>query len=289
MKRFINKELLEEYGRWLYEKERSIGTIRKYYYYLELLEEYLDGRELSKALVIRWKDSLREALAPSTVNGALAAVNSLFRYKGWTDCVMKFIRIGRRVFCPEQRELSRQEYVRLVQAANRSGDERTALVIQTICSTGMRVSELKYVTVEALDSRTVEVECKGKVRTIFLTKKLCRLLREYAKKKNICRGMIFITRTGKAMDRSNIWREMKKIGEKAGVSLKKVFPHNLRHLFARSYYRQEKDLLRLSEILGHSSINTTRIYTMESGEEHVRQLEKLDLVIDYCDRIPLLL
>ena len=174
-------------------------------------------------------------------------------------------------------------------AARENGNERLALLIQTICSTGIRISELDNITVEAAGRKTAMVDCKGKVRRIFLPANLCRILLEYAEKKGIHSGMIFVTRTKRKMDRSNIWRDMKKAAVLAGVELGKVFPHNLRHLFARSFYSQEKDMLRLADLLGHSSIATTRIYTMESGENHARQLEKMDLIINDYNKITLLL
>ncbi|CAK7045173.1 MAG: Tyrosine recombinase XerD [Bacteroides rodentium] len=177
----------------------------------------------------------------------------------------------------------------MVEAARKDGNERLCLLIQTLCSTGIRISELSYITVTAVEKQIVQVDCKGKVRTIFLTRQLCRLLKEYAETRKIQSGTIFVTRSGKPMDRSNIWREMKKIGKKAGINPQKIFPHNLRHLFARVYYSQERDLLRLSDILGHSSVNITRIYTMESGENHVRQLERMGLLIEHYNRRGILL
>lgn len=288
-KKVISDRMIEDYCQWLRQNEMSFGTITKYRHYLKVFRDFLKGNAVSKEKVIIWKDELRERLSPVTANGALAALNGFFRFCGWEDCAVRFIKIKQRIFCPKQSELSREEYASLVSAAQREGNERLALLLQTVCSTGIRISELCYITVAAVEQQTAQVDCKGKVRTVFLTNALCRLLKEYAKKMNIQSGMIFVTRTGKPMDRSNIWREMKKIAIKAGVDTNKVYPHNLRHLFARVYYSQEKDLVRLSDILGHSSVNTTRIYTIESGENHIRQLEKMDLLIDRYNRIPLLL
>lgn len=279
-KRVISERMIEEYSDWLWQNEKSPATIRRYRQYLELFRRFAQNRMIDKTLVIRWKEALRQQLAPTTVNGALAALNGLFRHLKWEDCVAKLLKIKKRVYLPEDRELTREEYARMVQAAGAEGNERMAALLQTICITGIRVSELRFVTVEALEIRTVDVECKGKIRTVFLTKDLCRMLKQYAEDKGIASGMIFVTRTGKAMDRSNIWREMKRIGRLAGVDGRKVFPHNLRHLFARIFYSQQKDLLRLSDILGHSNINTTRIYTMESGMNHMRQLEQMQLLIE---------
>ena len=249
----------------------------------------MNGRQVSKENVILWKEELKERFSPVTANSALAALNGFLRWAGWEDCTVRLIKVKQRVFCSRQRELSREEYKRLVNVARSEGNERLSLLLQTVCSTGIRISELNYITVNAVDKQIAEVDCKGKVRTVFLTDGLCRLLKAYARKMNIVSGMIFVTRNGRPLDRSNIWREMKRISHKAGVNPDKVFPHNLRHLFARVYYSQEKDLVRLADILGHSSVNTTRIYTMESGENHLRQLEKMDLLIDRYNRIPLLL
>lgn len=287
LKRAIAGKTIEEYCLWLQHNEMSQGTIYKYRYYLNQLEQFMDGAAVTKEMV--WKETLRRNLSPVTVNGALAAVNGFFRYLGWNDCLVKFIKVKQQVFCSGQKELKREEYLQLVEAAQKDGNERLCLLIQTLCSTGIRISELSYITVTAVEKQIVQVDCKGKVRTIFLTRQLCRLLKEYAEKRKVQSGPIFVTRSGKPMDRSNIWREMKKIGKKAGINPQKIFPHNLRHLFARVYYSQEKDLLRLSDILGHSSVNTTRIYTMESGENHVRQLERMGLLIEHYNRIPLLL
>lgn len=291
--RKITQQIIEEYSLWLTRNEKSPATIQRYRRYLEMFRRFVKGCAVEKEVVLRWKEALKRRLAPTTVNGALAAINGFLRFLHREDCVVKLLRIRHRVFWPEQKELSRDEYARMVRTAGAEGNERMAALIQTVCVTGMRVSELQFVTVEALEKGMVEVECKGKIRTIFLTNALRSMLKRYAGKQGITKGMIFVTRTGKAMDRSNIWREMKKIGALAGVAGEKVFPHNLRHLFARIYYSQEKDLLRLSDILGHSSINTTRIYTMESGMNHVRQLERMKLLIegengDY-NRISLLL
>lgn len=285
----ITDTLIEEHCNWLHSCEKSMDTIQRYKYYLQQFNQYMSGKCVTKKDVIIWKGILREKWAPVTVNGALAALNGFFSYYKWLDCKTKYFKITHNVFCPEDRELTKDEYKRLVKTAHDKGNERMSLLLQTICSTGIRVSELSYITVEAAYNGKAEVECKGRIRTVFMTKQLCLLLKKYAEKHHIISGMIFVTRNGKALDRSNIWRDMKKISEAAKVMSKKVFPHNLRHLFARSYYDQEKDLSRLADILGHSSVNTTRIYTMESGYNHMRQLEKLKLLFDFDNRIPLLL
>lgn len=287
--RIVTDTLIDEYCTWLHGCEKSKETILRYRHHLCLFMNYLNGRSANKEIVIMWKGALRGNMAPVTVNGALAALNGFFNYCNWGDCKVKFLKISRNTFCSENKELSKAEYKRLVKTALDKGNERMALLLQTICSTGIRVSELPYITVEAAVKGKAEVDCKGKVRTVFLTRQLSQMLIRYAQKQHIKSGMIFITRNGAALDRSNIWRDMKALGSEAGVAREKIYPHNLRHLFARSYYDSEKDLSRLADILGHSSVNTTRIYTMESGYNHIRQLEGLKLLVGIDDRIPLLL
>ena len=288
-KRIVTQESVSKYCEWLYGCEKSSGTIKQYRYYLMLFMQYMSGKSVEKRDVIMWKGILRERMAPVTVNSALAAVNGFFSYNAWQDCRTKFLKVSRRVFCPENREIDRDEYERLVKTAYKKGDERMAMLLQTICATGIRVSEVPYITIEAVKAGKAEVECKGRIRTVFLTSRLCYMLLDYAKKSHIDSGMIFVTRSGKALDRSNIWRTMKKLCEGADVLWDKVFPHNFRHLFARLYYEQEKNLVRLADILGHSNINTTRIYTMESGRNHMRQLEKLEVLFDFYNKFSLLL
>ena len=220
-----------------------------------------------------------EGHAPSTVNSMLAAANGFFRFMGWQQLLMKPLAIQKSLFSDERRELTREEYASLVRAAEQAGNRRLSLVIQTICGTGIRVSELEAITVEAVRTGRAEVCNKGKRRTVFLPGKLRKLLEKYLKTQNRTSGPVFVTRTGRPLNRSNIWRDMKALCESAGVEPSKVFPHNLRHLFARTYYSLEKDLSRLADILGHSSVNTTRIYTAESGAVHARQVERLGLVV----------
>ena len=217
--------------------------------------------------------------APATVNSILAAVNGFFRFMGWKDIAVKLLKIQKALFCDERRELTRAEYARLVSAAQKVGNERLSLVMQTICATGTRVSELRFITVEAVTTGRAEICNKGKRRTVFLPGRLRRLLRKYLQKQKKTAGAVFTTRTGRPLDRSNIWRDMKALCESADVEPGKVFPLNLRHLFARTYDSLEKDLSRMADILGHSSVNTTRIYTMESGGVHQRQLERMGLII----------
>lgn len=283
--REITANLLRRYVLHLREEERADSTIEKYVRDLEALGRHLAGRPVTKAALIGWKEELAQRHAPATVNSMLAAVNGFLRFMGWRECAVKLLNIQKSPFCDEGRELTRSEYVRLVRAAELDGNRRLALVLQTICATGVRVSELKFITVEAVQTGRAEIANKGKRRTVFLPDKLRRLLRTYlqAQKKTAqpadVKNPVFATRTGKPLDRSNIWRDMKNLCESAGVEPDKVFPHNLRHLFARTYYTLEKDLSRLADILGHSSVNTTRVYTMESGAVHARQMERMGLVL----------
>ena len=267
------------YAKYLYEQERAESTIRKYRHDLTALLAYLDTAPLTKAELIGWKEHLLQRHAPSSVNSMLAAVNSFFSFMGWPELKLRPLKIQKALFCDEQRELTRSEYIRLVQAASQQGNERLSLVLQTICSTGIRVSELRFITAEAVASARVEIVNKGKLRTIFLSDKLRRLLKKYLQKEQRTAGAVFVTSSGRPLDRSNIWRDMKALCQEAGVDPGKVFPHNLRHLFARTYYTLERDLSRLADILGHSSINTTRIYTVESGLIHARQIDRMGLII----------
>ena len=209
----------------------------------------------------------------------LASLNGLFSFLGWEDCRVKSVKLQRQIYCPEEKELTKAEYMRLVDTAKQKGNERLNLILQTICGTGIRVSELQYITVEAVKNREATVALKGKTRSVFLVKELRKKLIRYAAKQNIQSGAVFITRTGKPMNRTNIWREMKGLCKQAGVNPKKVFPHNLRHLFARTFYGIEKDIAKLADILGHSSINTTRIYIISTGSEHRRRMEHMRLII----------
>lgn len=287
--RILTDQIIREYCVWLDQSERSKETIQRYAYVLTQFMDFTAGRPVSKNMVILWKAILRERLAPVTVNGALAALNGFFRYSRWNDCRIRFLKISKCTFCPECRELSKQEFQRLVKTALAQGNHRLALLLETVCTSGIRVSELPFITVAAIRKGQAEVDCKGRIRTVLLTKQLCRLLKEYADQRNIKDGMIFVTRSGKAMDRSNIWREMKKLGIEAKVGREKIFPHNLRHLFARTYYEMTKDLSKLADILGHRDINTTRIYTIESGSKHRKQLEKMGLIERPYNEISLLL
>jgi site-specific recombinase XerD len=212
------------------------------------------------------------------VNAVLSSLNSFFNFMKWYDFKVKSLKIQTQIFASTDSELTKTEYDRLLQTAKQQGNTRLYLLMQTMCSTGIRISEVRYITVEAVARGIAEINCKGKCRQVFLPKQLCLILRPYIKEHNIKSGAVFVTRNGNPLDRSNIWSDMKKLCKAANVSEKKVFPHNLRHLFARTYYSQQKDIVRLADILGHSSINTTRIYTMETGEIHRRQIQKLGLL-----------
>lgn len=275
----VTAALIERYLKHLREQERSAATLQKYAHDLKGLCAYLQDAQLTKAALIAWKEQLIGKYAPATVNSMLTAANGYLRFYGWGNLTVKQLKVQKSLFADESKELTREEYAHLVQAAQRKDNERLALVIQTICATGIRVSELRFITVEAVQTGRTEISNKGKRRLVFLPEKLRKLLRSYARKQKKTTGAVFTTRTGKPLDRSNIWRDMKALCESAGVAPEKVFPHSLRHLFARTFYSLEKDLSRLADILGHSSIVTTRVYTAESGAVHARQMGRLGLVI----------
>lgn len=270
---------ISRYADFLREQERAESTVKQYTCYLTALSLWLHGRPLLKSELIKWKKHLSENYASATVNAMLASVNGFLRFMGWNDAVVKLVKVQKALFCDENRELSYQDYTRLVKTAEKQGNMRLSLVIQTICSTGIRVSELRFITVEAVRKGKTEVSNKGKRRMIFLPEKLRRILKTYIQKQKITAGAVFVTRTGQPLNRSNIWRDMKALCKETDINPAKVFPHNLRHLFARKFYEQEKDACRLADILGHTSINTTRIYTTESGWRHARQIERLNLVV----------
>lgn len=270
---------ISDFKKHLIEQERSSYTISKYIHDTRFFIEFADKRTLNKELVIDFKLFLGERYAASSANSMLAAVNGFIKFIGCADLRVKPFKIQRALFVPEEKELCRNEYLRLIEAAKQQKNERLMLIVETICATGIRVSELKFITVESVETGRAEIKCKGKLRTVFLPPQLCKLLKKYIQKQKITAGAVFITRSGKHLDRSNIWRNMKKLSALTVVSPKKVFPHNLRHLFARTYYSLEKDLSRLADILGHSNVNTTRIYTVESGQTHARQIERLNLIV----------
>lgn len=274
----ITKEKHSKFIEYMKDMERSPRTIEKYSHDISRFTEFTGDAELSKAVVLCFKEYLRREMSPVSANSILAAVNSFLKFLDLPQFCVKLFKIQRRLFSLKG-ELTEGEYKRLVKAAFSSKNERLALIIQTICATGIRVSELKYITLEAVKTGRTEVACKGKYRVIFIPDKLRKILLNYIEKENIADGSVFVTRGGKPVDRSNIWRDMKKLCEAAHVIPEKVFPHNLRHLFARAFYAIEKDIVRLSDILGHSNISTTRIYTMDSGKEHIRQVNLMNLVV----------
>lgn len=263
---------------WLREEEKSPKTIEKYARDLRAFFAFMGERRLDKDVVMEWKAELIKDHAPASVNSMLAAVNRFLEWAGAPQCRVRPLKLQRELFRRPEKELSRSEYLRLVKAADGKGDRRLSLVIQTICSTGIRVSELRYITAEAVKAGRAVVDCKGKTRTVFLPRDLCRLLGRFCREDGISSGPVFHTRGGMPLDRTNVWRDMKKLCREACVEPEKVFPHNLRHLFARVYYTLEKDLSKLADLLGHTNVSTTRIYTMESGREHARQLERMGLV-----------
>ena len=266
------QELLD-FRNYLIESEKSELTVKKYIRDVQYFLSWMGNRELNKCQVLAYKAELMETHAVTSVNSMLSSVNCYLDFIGRVDCRVKTVRQQKNGFLPKERELSKEEYDRLLKAAAQK--PRLYLLMQTICATGIRVSEHQFITVEAAKIGQAEVRLKGKCRTVFLPKKLCKALLKYAREQKIRQGSIFVTSYGNPLNRCNIWAEMKKLCAAARVRREKVFPHNLRHLFARIYYNMEKDIVRLADILGHSSVNTTRIYTMESGEIHRRQIEKM--------------
>ena len=278
-KRIITSVSMHNFERYLKEDEKSDATISKYMHDLKCFEEYAQGHHIEKSLTMEYKDFLKERYAVTSANSMLAAMNSYLRFEGWHDCCVKQFKIQRRAYCAEDDELTKEEYIRLLEAAKKKNNERLYMLLQTICCTGIRISELQYITVESLERGEAEVNCKGKIRRIFIVHDLCEKLYEYTVKQRIAEGPVFVTEKGNPMNRSNIWREMKSLCEDAGVRETKVYPHNLRHLFARTFYGIEKDISKLADVLGHTNINTTRIYIISTGEEHKKKMEQMGLVI----------
>ena len=279
----MNKQIalyqLSDFACQLQEDERSPATIENYLRHIRAFAAWAGGQAVTKDLATQWKEHLISQYRPGTVNTMLVSLNRFFAFLGWYDCQVKTLRIQRRLFREDSKELTRAEYERLVSAAQASGRERLVLLLETICSTGIRVSEVKYITVEALKLGKAEISLKGKIRTILLPNKLCRKLLKYAKKQKTVSGEVFLTRNGKGMSRKQIWAEMKSICAKAKVAATKVFPHNLRHLFARVFYKACRDVAKLADVLGHSSMETTRIYLISTGVEHAHTLERLRLIL----------
>lgn len=275
----LTQREFDQFEDYLRHDEREESTIEAYLRSLTRFAEWADGRAVTKELAMAWKTALSEAgYRPISVNAMLAAVNKFFTCMGREDCKVKYLKLQRQMFRKSEKDLSKEEYQRLVQAAHEKGDLRMELILETICATGIRVGELKYITVEAVRAGVAEIALKGKIRTILLPHRLCRKLQKYAKQQKIASGKLFLTQDGLPVSRQYIWTRMKALCEAADVERSKVFPHNLRSLFARSFYGSCHDVVRLADVLGHSSIETTRIYLMSTGKEYLRQLDKLGLV-----------
>ena len=279
MKRILDPKQMQKFEFYLRDEERSVATIEKYMRDVRFLASFVGESEITKQMVLEYKSKLGESYAVASANSMIAAMNCFFRFCGWHDLCIKQFKMQRIVYCSEEKELTRAEYFRLLEAANAKNNERLNLIIQTICGTGIRVSELQYITVESVRRGEAVVDCKGKNRKVFIVPELRKKLMRYVKEQQISAGTIFVTKSGKPVSRNRIWKEMKALCEQARVSPSKVFPHNLRHLFARTFYGIEKDIAKLADILGHASINTTRIYIVTSGAEHKRKMENMRLII----------
>jgi len=275
----ITVETIKQFKDYLISEEKSEATIEKYIRDINAFYIWICGREVNKSVVIEYKNEIIELYAPASANSMLSSINSFFAYMEWYECKVKTFKIQKQIFASKEKELTKNEYEKLLKAAKKKNNEKLYLLMQTICGTGIRVSELRFITKEAIVKGQATINCKGKMRVVILPEKLCVALRRYAKEHMIISGAIFVSKNGKPLDRSNIWKMLKNLCESAGVSKEKVFPHNFRHLFARTYYSLEKDVIRLADILGHSSVNTTRIYTMETGEVHRMQLQRLGLLL----------
>ena len=276
--RQLTSAQISEFKTHLMEDEKSKATLEKYARDLEVFRAWCGKKELDKACVLHYKAYLCERYAVTSVNSMLSSINSFFTHLEWHELRVNTLKVQKQIFASNDKELTRTEYEGLLSAAKTKSNQRLYLLIQTICSTGIRVSELRFITVESLDKGRAEINCKGKQRYAFLPTKLCKILKEYVRKQKIKSGPVFVSKNGNPLDRSNVWNDMKKLCRTSGVSGDKIFPHNLRHLFARTYYTSYKDIVRLADILGHSSINTTRIYTMETGEIHRKQIGQLGLL-----------
>lgn len=279
MIRVITCDMLVAFEKHLYMDEKSENTILKYMRDINALNTFAQKKEITKPLLIDYKQKLKERYKIAGANSIIGAINCFLKFAGWEDLRIKQFKVQKRTFYTEEQELTKTEYMRLLQAAERNGKIRLSLLIQALCSTGIRISELKYLTVEAVHEGKMIVSCKNKTRTVFIVSKLRKKLLRYIKQKGIQSGCVFVTASGKPINRSNVWREMKSICKEAGVSESKVYPHNLRHLFARVFYSLERDIVKLADILGHSNIGTTRIYVITTGAEHKRKMEAMRLII----------
>lgn len=278
-RRFLSKAKIITFREHLILEEKSEATIGKYMRDTIAFLTYTQGREITRKLVIAYKKQLQDCYAARSVNSMLASLNSLFSFLHWHDLKLKSMKFQQPIYCSEEKELTKVEYMRLCKTAELKKNRRLSLILQTICGTGIRVSELRFVTVEAVRGNEITVDCKAKTRKVFIVKRLKQKLLRYAAEQGITEGMIFVTRTGKSVSRTNIWREMNSLCQEAGVNPRKVFPHSLRHLFARVFYDMEKDIAKLADILGHSSINTTRIYIVSTGVKHRQQMEAMKLIL----------
>ena len=275
----LTNEQLISFKQQLRSEEREQSTIEKYMREVKLFQTWLAGCPVTAETMAQWKNHLRDDDYKSeTINSKLSALNRFFKFMRWPECRIKYLKIQRKLFRGTEKELTKEEYMRLLESAKSLGKARLSLLIETICATGIRVSEVRYITAEAIQAGRADIALKGKIRTILLPGKLCRKLQKYAKKQKITSGEIFLTRSGKGISRRQIWAEMKALCKKANVAPSKVFPHNLRHLFARTFYRACRDVAKLADVLGHSSIETTRIYLISTGIEHAQQLERLGLI-----------
>jgi len=274
----MHTKQLSDFEQWLAGEEKSRATVEKYLRDVRAFCVYAGRRRITKSLTVSWKESLMEnGYTLNSVNSMIAGLNRYLDWLGASCCKLKSLRAQHETYSPAEKELTKSEYLRLLTASKK--DSRMHLLLQTICGTGIRVSELQFFTVESVRRGEIIVRCKNKTRRVLLPGKLKEMLLNYARKNGLTHGPIFVTRTGKPMDRSNIWAAMKKLCDAAGVLPSKVFPHNLRKLFARTFYELDKDLAKLADLLGHSSINTTRIYIMTTGTEHRRKLERLGLLL----------
>ena len=278
MQRSITRKSINDYKQYLFAAEKAKATVTKYINEVERLSEYLEHNALNKCALLEYRETLAENFSSRTVNTKLAAINGYLAFIGADEYKVHLLKVQRKAFIAENRELSAAEYKRLVNAADASGNDRLSLVMQTICATGIRISELSYITVDAVKERRMEIRLKGKSRTVIIPSKLCKKLVEYAARQHIDSGVIFRTKSGRPLDRANIFHDMKRICDAAHVEQSKVFPHNLRHLFARAFYSVEKNLPHLADVLGHSSIETTRIYVAASSRQYERMLDKMKLI-----------
>ena len=272
---FILNNQIRDFETYLINEEKSAATVSKYVHDVAQFANWVGEKSIEKSLVLAYKNKLTETMAPTSVNSILSSLNCFFGFLGRIDLKVKNLKIQKQIFSSTEKELTKSEYDQLLIAAKQKRNERLYLLMQAICSTGIRVSEVRFITVEAIQKGCAQINCKGKNRSVFIPAKLCKRLKEYIKEQKIKSGSIFVTKNGNTLDRSNIWSDMKKLCKAANVSERKVFPHNLRHLFARTYYSLQKDIVRLADILGHSSVNTTRIYTIETGDVHRKQIQKL--------------